>query len=171
MPKHKCPFPQCTYETDNVEDSLAAVLISVHSNGTHTTTTQATAKAEKVKRPSLSLAGSSEEWSYFLTRWKDYTEATKIKGKDEVPQLLECCDEQLRRDVTRNAGGSLANQNIDKVMKAIKKLAVKEEDAMVARMKLHNVHQDHEETIRSFCARARGQASICKFTMPCPNYT
>ena len=56
-------------------------------------------------------------------------------------------------------------------MKARKKLAVKEENAMVARMKLHNMHQDHEETIRSFCARARGQASICKITMPCPNCT
>ena len=54
-------------------------------------------------------------------------------------------------------------------MKAIKKLAVKVENPMVAHVKLHNMHQDHEETIRSFCARARGQASVCNFTMPCPN--
>ena len=69
------------------------------------TTTQPTAKAEKVKRPSISATGSSEEWSYFRFRWKEYTVDTKIKGKDEVIQLLGCCDEQLRKDLTRNAGG------------------------------------------------------------------
>ena len=35
------------------------------------------------------------EWSYFLTRWQDYAEATKVTGKDKVVQLLECCDEQV----------------------------------------------------------------------------
>jgi hypothetical protein len=124
---------------------------------------------EKVKRPTISSAGTSEDWSYFLSRWKDYTEATKLKGKDEVLQLLECCDEQLRKDLTRNAGGSIANKPIDEVTQAIKLLAVREENPMVARVQLHNMHQDRDEAIRSFCARARGQASVCKFTIPCPN--
>ena len=54
MPKYKCPFPACEYETGDVADALAAVLISVHSTGTHTTTPTAptasnpTAKIEKV---------------------------------------------------------------------------------------------------------------------------
>ena len=46
-------------------------------------------------------------------------------------QLLECCDENLRKDITRNAGGSLANKTMDQVLEAIKKLAVREENAMV----------------------------------------
>ena len=109
MPKYKCPFPECTYETENVEDALAAVLISVLSNGTHmsapTNSTAATqhtnaAKIEKVSRPKISAAGSSEEWSYFLTRWHEYIDATKVSGKDKVIQLLECCDENLRKDIT-----------------------------------------------------------------------
>ena len=181
MPKYQCPFPECTYETDDVKDELAAVLLSVHSTGTHTdspaSAAPAAARVEKVRRPTVSAAGSSEEWSYFLTRWQDYVEATKVTGKDRVVQLLECCDEQLRKDLTRNTGGSLTNKTVDEVMAAIKKLAVREENAMVARVQLHNMKQDRDETIRSFGARLRGQASVCKFTIKCPtceadvNYT
>ena len=183
MPKHRCPYPECEYETEDVNDELAAVLLTVHSNGTHVQTTSqpatqaTTAKVEKVRRPTISSAGSSEEWSYFLTRWKDYVEATKLKGKDMVIQLLECCEEQLRKDLTRNAGGSLTSKSVDEVMAAIKKLAVRDENTMVARVQLHNMRQDRDETIRSFGARLRGQASVCKFLIKCPgcdadvNYT
>ena len=100
MSKHRCPYPECEYETEDVKDELAAVLLTVHSNGTHVQTSsqpsiQATTKVDKERRPTISSARSSEEWSYLLTRWKDYAEATKLKGKDMVIQLLECCEEQL----------------------------------------------------------------------------
>ncbi|KAK3731812.1 hypothetical protein QZH41_007627 [Actinostola sp. cb2023] len=172
MPKYQCPFPDCTYETEDVADSLAAVLISVHSSGTHTANATSTsgngaAKIERVRRPTISTAGSSEDWSYFHTRWQDYIDATKITGKEKVVQLLECCDEQLRKDLTRNTGGSLTNKPIEDVMSAIRKLAVREESTMVARVQLHNMHQDRHETVRSFGARLRGQAGVCKFTTQC----
>ena len=54
-------------------------------------------------------------------------------------------------------------------MAEIKRLAVREENAMVARVQLHNMHQDRDETIRSFGARLCGQVGICKFTIKCPN--
>ena len=133
MPKIQCPYPECTYETEDVSNALAAVLLSVHSAGAHDThatqvtatpqqqTPTTTARVEKVRRPTISKAGTSEDWAYFVTRWQDYVEATKIEGKDLVIQLLECCDEQLRKDLTRNAGGSLANKTADEVLAAIKK--------------------------------------------------
>ena len=174
MPKHKCPFPECVYETDDVGDELAAVLISVHAKGAHTSppadgTSSQTARIEKVRRPTISSAGTSEECSYFMTRWTDYAEATKVQGKDKVIQLLECCEEQLRKDLTRTAGGSLTNKTAEEVLEAIKKLAVREENAMVARVQLHNMRQDRDETIRSFCARLCGQAGVCKFLVKCPD--
>lgn len=123
-------------------------MLSVHSTGTHSAqasqpqiTTTTTARVEKVRRPTTTAAGSSEDWAYFLTRWQDYVEATKIQGKDLIIQLLECCDEQLRKDLTRNAGGSLTNNTADEVLAAIKKLAVREENTMVARVQLHNMHR------------------------------
>ena len=54
-------------------------------------------------------------------------------------------------------------------MEAIKKLAVREEKTMVAQVQLHNMHQDQDETIRSFGARLRGQAGVCKFLVTCPD--
>ena len=125
MPKHKCPFPECVYETEDVGDELAAVLISVHAKGAHTSppadgTSSQTARIEKVRRPTISSAGTSDEWSYFMTRWTDYAEATKVQGKDKVIQLLECCEEQLRKDLTRTAGGSLTNKTAEEVLEAIK---------------------------------------------------
>ena len=74
MPQYKCPFQDCTYETEDIQDELAAVhLLDWHM---HTASAAAT--------------GSSKEQSY-------YVEATKITGKDKVVQLLECCDEHLTR--------------------------------------------------------------------------
>ena len=134
-------------------------------------------KLKKVRRPTISAAGSSEDWSYFLTRWGDYVSATNVTGKDKVIQLLECCDEQLRKDLTRNAGGSLTDKTAAEVMEAIKKLAVWEENTMVARVQLHYMHQDQDETIRSFGVRLGGQPGVCKFLVTCPgcnaevNYT
>ena len=51
---------------------------------------------------------------------------------------------------------------------SIKKLAVKEENTMVAHVQLHNMRQDRDEMIRSFHARLRYQASVCKFLIKCP---
>ena len=127
MPKHKCPFPDCTFETEDISNELAVLMLTIHNNGTHNIETNPArmCKVEKVKRPTICAGGSSAEWSYFTTRWQEYAEATKIQGKENVIQLLECCDDNLRKDLTRNTGGSLSEKTVDEVMAAIKKLAVR----------------------------------------------
>lgn len=124
-------------------------------------------QVEKVKRPSVSASGTEEEWHYFTTRWTEYVEATGIKGKELVIQLLECCDDDLRRDLTRSAGGSLTQKDEQAVLKAIKKLAVRVENIMVARVTLHDMCQDRDEPVRNFCARLMGQANTCKYKVKC----
>ena len=80
---------------------VAAALITTHAN-VHAVPHPVVpaAKAEKVKRPCISSAGTTEEWQYFQSRWSDYVRATNLSGVDKVIQLLECCDNQLRRDLT-----------------------------------------------------------------------
>ena len=129
------------YETDYVSDTIAAVLFSTHAISHQPGATAPSAKVERVKRPVISSAGTSEDWNYFLSRWNDYVEATKVTGKDEVLQLLECCDEELRRDVTRMAGGSLTNKTAEEALAAIRTLSVREESPMVARAALYAMHQ------------------------------
>lgn len=169
MPVVKCPIPDCDYETGDLDAAIVAALLTTHAL-VHTSAAGTSGnKVEKVKRPSVSSAGTSEDWSYFLSRWKDYVEATKIKDKELVIQLLECCDESLRRDLTRSAGGSLADKSQEEVLRAIRILAVREENTMVARVTLNNMTQDRDETVRSFGARLRGQAGVCKFLITCPS--
>ena len=165
MPEVHCPIEGCDYATPDLDAAIVAQLLATH---TITHTAGPVAKVDKVKRPSLSAAGTSEDWLYFESRWQEYVDATKITGKDKTIQLLECCDESLRKDLMRTAGGSLANKEEATVLAAIKKLAVREENPMVARVALHNMKQDRDEPIRNFGARLRGQASVCKFLVTCP---
>ena len=144
MAAQKCPFPSCEWTSPACSDELIAQLLKIHFAGVHAPTTQTTTtlpsaapettdKGQKFVRPTISLAGTSEDWSYFLTRWDDYKEATGITGRNRVLQLLECCDEDLRRDLIRTAGGSLSSKTEDNVLKAMKLLAVRQENTMVAR--------------------------------------
>ena len=75
-------------------------------------------------------------WLYLLIQEhnKDYKTATKITGRDAVLQLLECCDDQLRKDLTRSSVGSLTEKTEDDVLTAMQSLAVREENIMVARV-------------------------------------
>ena len=170
MPVVSCPVPECEYSTPDMSDAIVAALLTAHCV-THSVPnappTAPTHKVESVKRPTIAPAGTSEEWSYFLIRWNDYVNATGITGKQAVIQLLECCEESLRKDLTRSVGGSLLDQNINDVLASIKSLAVREENVMVARVNLHNMTQDRDEPVRSFGARIRGQAGVCKFITTC----
>ncbi len=175
MESISCPVPDCPYATPaGIDAIVVAALLTTHAT-THSTNT--VAKVEKVRRPTVSAAGSSEEWAYFTSRWEDYKTATRVTGTECVVQLLECCDESLRKDLTRAAGGTLTSKDETTVLEAIRTLAVREENTMVARVTLHNMHQDRDEPVRNFGARLRGQAGVCKFLIPCPkcatdvNYT
>ena len=169
MPERRCPYPDCSYTTTDVTDELAAIMLKIHADGIHSNTNSKAAKVESVRRPTISTGGTSEEWSYFLTRWEDYKTATKLCGPDKVIQLLECCEEDLRKDLTRAAGGSLTSKDEEEVIRQIKTLAVRQENIMVARLELHEMQQDIEENIRSFGARVKGQADVCKYVVSCPS--
>ena len=168
MPKVQCSFPDCPYTTDDLPAELVLKLLDIHA-GSHATPPQPTIKIERVRRPTISSAGTSEEWQYFQTRWGEYVAATKISGTDRVIQLLECCDDQLRKDLTHAAGKSLTTQSEEEVLRAIKRLAVREENIMVARVALHDMRQDNDETICSFGARIHGQANVCQYNTACPS--
>ena len=45
MPAIECPFPDCTYVTDDVDAAIAAVLLTIHNN-THTNPGQTTTPAD-----------------------------------------------------------------------------------------------------------------------------
>ena len=172
----KCPAPNCDIEwpADTPTDILTRLLDN-HSATAHAAPARVPAptpavRAEKIRRPMVSAAGTSETWPYFVQRWTDYKQATHLNDSDTVFQLLECCDEELRKDLTRTYG-ALASSGEESVLKNIKTLAVRKENVMVARVKLQQMRQDRDEPVRAFAARLRGQAGVCSFSIKCPSDT
>ena len=164
-----CSAPDCavTFQADLAPQALT-VLLEIHARTAHQPTaapqvTTPCTKAEKVRRPIITTSGTSEEWLYFCQRWTEYKAATKLTGVDVVYQLLECAEEPLRRDLNRTYG-SISSETEEQALHLIKALAVKPENVLVNRVQLQNIHQDRDETVRAFCARLRGQASVCQFT-------
>ena len=163
----RCPFPGCDYSTPaDTDPAVAAVVLSTHAI-THSRA--AKAKPAPVKRPEISSGGTTEAWSYFTTRWRSYSQAVQLSGQDTSIQLLECCDAKLRRDVTRNAIGPTPLEEMAEadLLKAIRALAVREENPKVARVALSRMSQDRGEPVRAFAARLRGQVEVCRFTKKC----
>ena len=167
MPAIECPVEGCTQTfREDLHETVINNLIDIHARTAHPPPPQPAqplpAKVDKVRRPTISSAGSSEDWAYFLSRWEEYKLATRIPAGDTVIQLLECTTEDLRKDINRNYG-TLTNHTEVEALKKIKKFAVKAENILVARAKLQNITQDRDETVRAFCARLKGQAGVCEF--------
>ena len=163
----RCPYPDCTYSTPaDLDPAVTAVVLSTHAMS-HSRASKA--KPAPVKRPEISSGGTTENWSYFTTRWKAYSGAVQLSAQDTTIQLLECCDAKLRRDITRNAVGPVRLEDMteENLLKAIRALAVREENPKVARVALSRMTQDRGEPVRAFAARLRGQAEVCRFLKKC----
>ena len=165
-----CPYADCTWASDEQDKALLAVLLQMHERSAHPAASvaagPAAARTEKVKRPTVAGGGTEEEWAYFIQRWTIYKSATRIAGSDVVYQLLDCCEELLRRDLSRTFGDMSACDE-SKVLSNIKSLAVRAENVLVARDELHSARQDRDEPVRTFCARLKGIASTCRYSVQC----
>ena len=176
MPTIKCPVPGCdTTWNATLPEAVLTRLMDGHATHVHpieptVPCAMPTAQAEKVRRPSINQGITAEDFNYFLLRWSDYKVATQLKPTETIFQLLECCEEHLRRDLSRSYG-SLTALDETKVINLIKTIAVKQENVMVARHTFHHMTQDREEPIRNFAARLRGQAATCQFSTKCSKCT
>ena len=166
----QCPIDGCSYSTpDNLEPVIVAALLNAHTTSHSNANFGGASKQpmEKVRRPIITPAGTTEDWSYFLSRWKEYKLATRLTGMDIVMQLLECCEEPLRKDLTRTTNSDLTARSEEQLLSAIRLLAVREEKVMVSRVLLHQMRQNNGEAIRAFAARVKGQAHVCEYFTKC----
>ena len=112
-----CQFPVCDHVSRHDDAAIVVELLKMHGL-TYTAAATPGGKMNKLKRPTVSLAGTSETWSYFETRWGEYRDGTRLRGDDIVVQLLECCDDELRRDLTRSNGDSMVGDTEVNVLAA-----------------------------------------------------
>ena len=138
----KCPVPTCDFKIgEETPDDCKNTLLQLHLTH-HQSQNAQPVKPEKLKRPCLPTENSTEEWHYFLSRWENYKTTTELSGQAISAQLIECCEDQLKKDLTRVHRKSLYLMKEDDLLKAIRRLAVQEESTLVSRYNLHNMKQD-----------------------------
>ena len=157
--KVKCPIGGCRYQTDEIDNgAVLAAILNLHAQS-HAT---GAATIEKMRRPTVSPGTSAQDWEFFQRRWNSYKTGAELTGARVVSQLLECCSEDLLKDLMQTSGNDLSSKTETEVMKMMKELAVVKENLLVARHRLHNMQQNAGEPIRTFAARIKGQANIQK---------
>ena len=166
MVVYECEFGgdcEWTLDTNNLE--TYATLYKIHVSAAHAQP-RSSNKAEKAKRPELSSDVSDEDWSYFTSRWEHYKKAANVTGDDVVTQLMECCNEQLRREHHRTFSGAGATSEKD-LLAELKQISVSKRNKAVNRVKLSQMKQDPREPIRKFSGRVRSLASVSGYSVKC----
>ena len=107
-------------------------------------------KAEKVSHPTFQCLFESYKRSCQLTNVTDIRD-----------QLLACCESVLRRDFHRYLGTGVDKTEVE-LLAEIKKIAVITRSNLVNVVSLMSAAQEHDETCRSYLARIRGLANVCK---------
>ena len=93
----------------------------------------------------------------------------KMTGKYKVIQLLECCDETLCKETHQKRLRNPHKQTHRRRYGCSPQTRCTRGKHDAGPYQTTQHAQDRNETIRSFSARPRGQASLCKFTIICPN--
>ena len=123
---------------------------------------------DKIRRPTIDSSSTLEIWTFFISRWTRYKKINEIQPESIPCQLLECLEEGLLLDLHRNYGSALDTMQEEQLLAEIKRLAVKTESTIISRVNMRRMTQDHQEDIRHFAARLRGQASLCEYLIACP---
>ena len=86
MPVIKCPLERCTYETPDVDASIVAELLILHSND-HTNATYSKPKPPNMDRPRIGSDCNEVEWNMFLRKWAMFKDSTEMS---ELEKRLNC---------------------------------------------------------------------------------
>ena len=170
MPKIKCPFPECTYETSDLEAGIITAELNIHAL-THQHASQPSPavmrqKPPQIDRPRVSRGSSEEEWHIFTKKWALFKSGSNIPQDQITTQLWHCCESDLETDLFRQID-SVAEIDEDTLLAAIKKLSVVHVASSVRKTNLLSLRQDHGQPVRTFAAKVRGLAQICSFTKQC----
>lgn len=86
MPVIICPLKSCTYETPDVDASIAAYLLTIHSN-VHIYASLSKPKPLMGDRPQKERDCNEEVWNTFLQKWTMSKDSTEIIESEKPHQL------------------------------------------------------------------------------------
>ena len=75
MPVIKCPLESCTYETPDVDASVAASLLIIHNN-VHINASSSKPKPPKMNRLRMGTDCNEEGWKIFVQKWSMFKDST-----------------------------------------------------------------------------------------------
>ena len=158
MPEIPCHLPGCTFKTPDVDNAVAAVMLSHHLTSMHPAPAQL--KAQTIPQPKVTANIYEDQWDSFKRKWTVYKETVSIPAERVAVYLLACCDHDLKSSVER-ADPTISSKVESDVLSAIKRHAVVSVAVSVLRTELLVMKQDHEENIIAFASRALGKARNC----------
>ena len=138
MPRVTCPVQDCVWQSDDLEGAFAAVIaqqLQIHDRTAHPAPSpnvnQGTDHKLKIDSPEIDVGANPEEWSSFLREWSMYKTGTGVAGPKLPTALFYCCSKGLKQDLLKDLRCDVAAMAEDDLLAAMKRLAVKEESALV----------------------------------------
>merc|ERR1712106_108513 len=168
-----CPFTECGHVTTDEDTSLAVSLFNAHMR-THTVGAQnrPSSKVNKIETPRLKAGVGSDEFNFWKERWRNYKRVNRLTEIQDIrDQLVNCCETDLYRDLHYTHGASLQEKTEDELIEEMRGLAVPHHSNLVNIVALRSAKQEHGERIRTYVARLRGLAAVCKLTVRCTGKT
>ena len=126
----------------------------------------ATAKTEKLPRPTLDEDISEADFNFFQSEWQRYKRSTKLTGQDIVDQLWACMTPSLKRQC-HDHGASLDTTSEDHLLELLRVYCIRGTNKLCNVVDFLNLKQEEDETVAKFISRVRGQALTCNFKMKC----
>ena len=171
-----CQVPGCAFVTPaNIPNwELLTQNIQQHYQYAHPAPEQpaaapaATAKLERLPRPTFSLNMTEAAWQFKVIEWRSYIGQTNTTPDSKLLQLRAACDEDLRQRVY-DSGNYTGLDTENKLLDKMKELAVIKIHKSVHLMTLYRMVQESDEGIRAFVARVTGTADMCAMTVKCPS--
>ena len=164
------------WKTPELESSLAMQMLAMHMEYNHQKPQPAQVvessgqnrKAEKVSRPTIKMGSSEDDFIFFQCLFDSYKRSCQLTNVTDIrDQLLACCENDLRRDLHRYLGTGVDNKSEVELLAEIKKIAVITRSNLVNVVSLMSATQEHGESCRSYLARIRGLANVCKLSVTC----
>ena len=163
--------PRCEYITpDDLSEAVDIAVFNAHVTAHMPTTTAAPVttpaparRGPKLERPKVDTGVSLEEWNVFARRWDAFVLGSGLEADDCASQLFQCAGGELGDDILKMDPAVLTRPTQD-LFSVMKNLAVIAVAPGVLRAELMQMHQDRDETFRTFAAKVRGKAETCGYT-------
>ena len=167
----QCPVGgECDYKTQLLEYAQAEAVLDRHLRYSHQAAGgggNSDRKLPQFPRPELKLDSSFEEWSEFLTTWKQYKEEYKLDGTSLIRQLYASCSDELRHSLSRSTGGSHFEKSETQLLELMQQLAVQYQNPAVHVQEFLGLVQQQDQGVRHFLTKLRGVAARCNFVIKC----